>query len=227
VGRTTVLLTGFQPFPTQPVNATAALAPDIADAARAAFPDVRVVVEILPTEWRRGPSALEASLHREQPDVAIFFGIASRAKGFEIEMRGRNARGDSLDAAGFEPDASKIWHGGPEYLPATLPTSEVVRRLRRRGIPVIPSRNAGVYVCNALLFHALSVAGSVPFLEHVGFVHLPAELGIPGRRQTPVNQSCPITWEQAVIGGVEIVGACIGRPAPQAAARVRPRRFTS
>jgi pyroglutamyl-peptidase len=212
--RTSILLTGFAPFPTQPVNATAALAPMIAAIARRAFPDVRVRVEILPTEWRAGPWRMEDCLLSETPDAAIFFGIASRAKGFEIETRGKNARGGSADAVGFEPPSGPIVEHAPKHLPATLPTSDILRRLRARGIPAIPSRNAGVYLCNAVLYQALSMARNFPGLKSVGFVHLPSELGIPGRRQTEVNRSCPITWDEAVIGGVEIVGACIGRAVP-------------
>lgn len=212
--RTSILLTGFQPFPTQPVNATAVLAPEIARAARRAFPDVRFHVEVLPTEWRKGPWQMEDCLLSEAPDAAIFFGIASRAKGFEIEMRARNARGSSPDAIGAEPDTGEILADAPGHLPSKLPAADILRRLRARGIPVLPSRNAGVYLCNAVLYQALAVARHFPQLKHVGFVHLPAELGVPGRRQTEVNRSCPITWEEAVVGGLEIIGACLGRPVP-------------
>jgi pyroglutamyl-peptidase len=222
MARTSILLTGFQPFPTQPVNATAALVPVIARAAQRAFPDVRIRIEILPTEWRRGAWRLEDCLLTETPDAVILFGIASRAQGFEIETRARNARGASLDAIGCEPDTCDVLADAPEHLASRLPTSDILRRLRARDIPVIPSRNAGVYLCNAVLYQALALAQKLTDMKHIGFVHLPAELGVPGRRQTEVNRSCPMTWAEAVIGGVEIVGACLGRPVPAHALQAQP-----
>jgi pyroglutamyl-peptidase len=209
--RTTILLTGFEPFPTQPVNATQVLVPQLATLARRAFPDVRVSAEILPTEWREGPRRWERLVQQDAPDVALSFGISSRAKGFEIETRGCNRRNDATDAADRHPESRSIWPGGPDHIPGTLPVGDILQRLRRRGIAVKPSRDAGGYICNALFYHAASVAPHCDGLRRVGFVHLPAELGIPGRRQTAVNRSSPLTWDEALTGGLEIIAACIGR----------------
>jgi pyroglutamyl-peptidase len=210
--RTTVLLTGFEPFPTQPVNATQVLVPQLAAVARQAFPDIRVHAEILPTEWREGPRRWERLVQQCGPDIALSFGISSRARGFEIETRGQNRRTDSTDAADRHPDGTVIWPGGPDHMPAQLPVGDILRRLRRRGIAVKPSRDAGGYICNALLYHAASLAPHCDGLRRVGFVHLPAELGVPTRRQTAVNASSPLNWNEALIGGLEIIAACLGRP---------------
>jgi pyroglutamyl-peptidase len=212
--RTTILLTGFEPFPTQPVNATQVLVPQLAALARRTFPDVRFTAEILPTEWREGPRRWERLVQEVAPDAALSFGISSRARGFDIETRGRNHRRDATDAADRYPESASIWPGGPDHLPGTLPISDILRRLRRRGIPAKPSRSAGAYICNALLYHAACIAPHCSGLRRVGFIHLPAELGIPRRRQSPVNQSCPLTWDAALIGSLEIIGACLGRPVP-------------
>ena len=210
--RTKVLLTGFAPFPTQPVNATEILVPQLAIAARRRFPDIRIAHEILLTEWQSAPARIEQLLMEHEPDVALFFGISSKAKGFEIEMRGLNHRRESKDAAGVEVKKGILWHGGPKGLPSKLPVSDIVRRLRARRIPVLVSRDAGGYLCNALLYHALLLAPHIRHLQRLGFVHVPSDLAIPGRRQTIVQRTCPLAWRDAVTGGVEIVGACLGRP---------------
>jgi pyroglutamyl-peptidase len=209
--RTKILLTGFEPFPTQPVNASDVLVPQLAIAVRLAFPDVRVATEILATEWHAAPARIEQLLMEHEPDVALFFGISSKAKGFEIEMRGLNHRRESQDAAGVEMKKGVLWHGGPKALPSKLPISDIVRRLRARRIPVLVSRDAGGYLCNALLYHALLLAPHIRHLQRLGFVHVPSDLAIPGRRQTIVQRTCPLPWRDAVTGGVEIVGACLGR----------------
>jgi pyroglutamyl-peptidase len=215
-----VMITGFEPFPTQPVNATAVLVPTVAALARRLFPDVTIDAHVLPTEWQRGPWALEDAVLAATPDVVLSFGIAGRAKGFEIETRARNVMSDKPDAAGLDGSGNWIDRDAPERLDASLPVSDIVRRLRARGIPVIPSRSAGTYICNATLFHALRLTRQFPRMTQVGFIHLPAELPVPGRRQTEVNRSSPLTWNQAVIGAVEIVASCLDRLiAPQALAR--------
>jgi pyroglutamyl-peptidase len=212
--RTRLLITGFEPFPKQPVNATAYLAPAIAKALGRLYPDVRVRSAVLPTEWQRGPNALEDLILSETPDVALFFGIASRAKGFEIETRAVNACSDAPDAAGCIADVDILSPNGEPHLAASLPVQDILRRLRMRAIPVRPSRHAGLYLCNAVLYRALELAHYLPELRRVGFIHLPAELPVPGQRQTAVNRSSPLTWAQTVTGGVEIAAACLGRATP-------------
>lgn len=215
IGRTRVLVTGFSPFPKNPINATAALAPVVADTIQRAFPDVRATALVLPTEWQRGPWMLEDALLSATPDVLVSFGIASRAKGFEIETRALNACSDATDAAGCVFDGDTLDARAPDQLPASFPVVEMLRRLRAHGLPARPSRHAGLYLCNAVLFQALRVAHHLPRLARVGFVHLPAELPVPGRRQTEVNRSSPLTFQQATLGGAEVVAACLGRPLPR------------
>lgn len=215
LARRRVLITGFAPFPSQPVNATQMLAPAIAAAARHAFPDIVMSAAILPTEWKRGLWTMEDLLLTETPDIVVAFGIATRAKGFEIETRAVNECNDAADAAGCKADHTTLVESAPTYLSAAWPVSDILRRLRARAIPAIPSRNAGRYLCNAVLFQTLDTARHLPRLSTVGFVHLPAELPVPGRRQTAVQRSSPLTWRQAVTGGTEIVAACLGRALPR------------
>jgi pyroglutamyl-peptidase len=219
VFRTKVLLTGFRPFPTQPINATELLVPELARLGRLAFPDVRFAHDILPTEWRSAPWHLEALLETETPDISLHFGIASRARGFEIETRAQNRRAGGHDATGRNPESIEIWPGGPSRLPVSLPSSEIVRRLRRAQIPAHVSRDAGSYVCNAVLFHALTVRAHAP--SRIGFIHIPSDLGLPGRRQTMLHRTCPLTWATAVRGGLEIIAACLGRNAFSNSARAQ------
>lgn len=211
-GRSTVLLTGFGPFPSVPANATSLLVPRIAEAARAAFPGIAFEVRTLPTEWAAGLAHLDDCYESLAPNVALHFGVSSRARGFEIEARGINRRAFLPDATGDFPSTPALREGGAEHLASTVPVSAIVARLRARGLPAFVSRDAGAYLCNAALYSALDKARRAARDHRIGFVHLPASLLVDERRpQFGPHLRCPLTWREAIEGGLEIIGATLGR----------------
>ena len=217
-GRTTVLLTGFGPFPSVTSNATMMLVPRLAAATRLIFPSTRIVAAILPTEWHAAPARVERLIAQHRPDLMIHFGVSHRARGFEIEARGRNACVLASDASGRYPDDAFLHDSGQELLPSRLPVAEIVRRLRARGWPAYRSWDAGTYLCNATLYHALHTTGER--VAQVGFVHVPSQLAPSGRAlgaALRTSPGCPLTWPQALSGGIEIVAACLGKPSPSRA----------
>ena len=191
--RTTVLLTAFGPFPGVPVNATMRLVPELAERAALAFPDVRFVTETLATEWQAAPRRLAAVIAEVKPDLILHFGVSSRARGFEIEQRAHNACRSMPDAAGVLPRAATLRDGGAEVLRASLPVPHLVLGLKRRGIPAYASRDAGAYLCNAVLYHSLQIAADRRGDCRVGFVHVPAALARPGGPNRGRVGACPST----------------------------------
>jgi pyroglutamyl-peptidase len=219
---TTVLLTAFGPFPGVPINATMRLVPVLAERAALAFPDVRFVSELLATEWQAGPRRLAALIADIEPDIVLHFGVSSRARGFEIEQRARNACQPAPDAAGILPPAACVRTGGVDFLRTSLPVPHLVQALQRRGIPAFASRDAGAYLCNAVLYHSLGLAADSARACRVGFVHIPASLARPGGPNRGRSGACPLTWPQAIEGGLEIVAGCLGRPLPRGRAHAMP-----
>ena len=212
--RPVILLTGFGPFPGVPANATTILVPRIAEAARRAFAGSVIVSHIVPTEWGAGLNVVDQLYRDLRPEIALHFGVSSRATGFEIETRGRNKCHRSQDAAGLLPALDRVSASGPEFLPSPLPAAHIVERLRRRGLPAMISRDAGCYLCNALLYRGLEVTRGQAQAPRIGFVHLPSSLlneRNPGRGPLP---SCRLRWDDVISGGLEIIGACLGRPVP-------------
>ncbi len=210
--RRVVLLTGFGPFPSVAANATSLLVPRIAEAARQAFTGSQVICRILPTEWGTGLDQV-AALHRElRPALALHFGVSGRASGFEIETRGRNHCQQSQDAAGCLPESFCVTPSGPEYLASTLPAAQIVARLRRRGIPAMISRDAGGYLCNALLYRALEVGRANGTPARIGFVHLPAALVNERNPSLGPRSGCRLDWPDVVDGGLEIIATSLGQP---------------
>lgn len=208
--RPTILLTGFGPFPGIPANATSFLVPLLADKARQAFPGFRVVGEVLPTEWVGAPERLARLLETLEPDLALHFGVARGARGLEIEARAHNICRLSQDAVGALPDGAAVLAEGPERLPSRLPAAHIVRRLRARGIPAFISRDAGSYLCNALLYHSLVAASRHGNGRRVGFVHVPANLVGPPHQPMRPEPGCPLRWPDVLDGGVELIAAALG-----------------
>jgi pyroglutamyl-peptidase len=211
-GRTTVLLTGFGPFPSVPANATSVLVPLLAEAARVRFPGIVFETRTLPTEWAAGIDHLDGCYREIAPNVALHFGVSSRARGFEVEARGRNRLAYLPDACGVFPSAPVLRMNGQEFLASTVPVGMIVNRLRQRGIPAFISRDAGAYLCNAALYSALDMARRGAREHRIGFIHLPSTLLVDDRRVTfGPHPRCPLTWRDAIDGGLEIIGAVLGR----------------
>ena len=208
--RTTVLITGFGPFPTVPVNATMRLVPELAQAAARRFAGVRIASAVLATEWVAAPRQLDALLAETEPDLVLHFGVSWRARGFEVEARAHNAAcSRPMPPATCRPALPSVT-ADPSSWPPSLPVQHIVTRLRRRGIPAFASRDAGGYLCNATLYHSLGCARDKPG-RRVGFIHIPATLGRPGGANRGRVGGHALTWEQTHAGGLEILAACLQR----------------
>lgn len=225
-GRTTLLLTGFGPFPRVPVNATMTLVPRLADAARLLFPAVDIVSEILPTEWIAAPARVDHLLAKHDPDISLHFGVSNRARGFEIESRGRNLCVMAPDASGCHPLTNAVRDEDRDLRQSRVPVAEIVHRLRRQRIPAYRSWSAGTYLCNATLYHVLAELRAAG--RRAGFVHIPDKLAAGGRliggARVRTAPGCPMNWEQALVGGIEIIAAVLDQPSPNPARRARALR---
>lgn len=211
--RPVFLLTGFGPFPGAPRNASSILIEQLARLAARRIPGFAFCAETLPTEWQAGPQRLAELLEAHDPVVALHFGVSYRARGFVIETRGRNERRDIEDACGAVPGQSCVALDGPAELPATLPTGLIVDRLRRMGLPVQLSRDAGGYLCNEILYQSLSEArarGGGSIGPRRGFVHIPDRLANGARGGSRRSSASLLDWEAALDGGLEIMSVCAG-----------------
>lgn len=175
---TTVLLTGFGPFPGIPVNASGDLVRRIVRTARRRYPASRFAVAVLPTQWTRAQNRIEALHRRHRPALALHFGVASGTDGIRLETEARNFCRSSVDAAGALPPAPVLCADGPSERPATINISAIADALREGGWPASISHDAGGYLCNAVLYHSLAAAESRDVCQ-VGFIHIPADLSNP------------------------------------------------
>src|SRR5437762_13061544 len=88
---TTVLVTGFGPFPGAPFNPTGPLVERLARLRRPALGDVTIVPHVFQTSYAAVDRELPELIARHKPDALLMFGLAPRAKALRIETRARNA----------------------------------------------------------------------------------------------------------------------------------------
>lgn len=209
-----VLLTGFGPFPGIAENVSSHLAAAVAASARRSLPSFRFEAHVLPTEWQRAPDEARRLYRLLQPAAVLHLGVSARARVFEIETVAHNRTVAAADACGALPAADCVAPDGPVALTAGLPVGAILVRLRRRRIPAVASRDAGGYLCNTLLYHAIDHARRSERGGQAGFVHVPAALRINGRRVSRGLEP-RLDWEQAVLGALEIVATMLRQPSPR------------
>ena len=210
--RPTILLTGFGPFASAPDNASARLVPLLAGAAAGRFRRHRIVAEVLPVDWRQVPVRIAALLAEARPVVSLHFGVSERATGYVVEARSQNSCGATEDAGGALPISSCISLGGPDYRHSTFPARRIVARLTRLGLPAAPSDDAGSYLCNALLYHALAHLEAQPGRSRAGFIHIPTRLAEASKAGESAQRGAALDLDDAVRGGMEIIRTCLGLP---------------
>ena len=205
---TTVLLTGFGPFPGVAVNPSGRFVRALGRAVKRRFHDVRVVWEVLPTQWLAASMSNTKLRQHYQPDIILHFGVSNMARGFVIENVAHNACDDLVDACGAVPGNDFVVGGGPPLLEVTIPVDEILDALACGGVPSVSSMDAGAYLCNAVLYRSLLGTkigfDDAHFLNsrhcQVGFIHVPQNLG---------TTKCALSWRAAIKGGLIIVNASI------------------
>ncbi|MCP2266790.1 pyroglutamyl-peptidase I [Promicromonospora thailandica] len=168
-----VLVTGFEPFGGDTVNASADAVAALAE--RWSGPD-ELVTAVLPVEFDevRGPHGrLMRLLDEHAPDVVVATGLADGVTQVRVERVAINLMDARIpDNGGARPVDAPVADGGPDARFATLPVKAAAAAVREAGIPAGVTYSAGTYVCNATFYalqHALAERPGVLS----GFVHVP------------------------------------------------------
>jgi pyroglutamyl-peptidase len=196
---TTALVIGFDRFPGAPRNPSGDLVRAMARRRRPALADVSVVPAVLATSYSAVANELPALLKRHDPDVVLFFGLASRADAVRIESRAVNAASTvHPDAARAKLSGSRIVRGAPLALRVLSPLARLAAAVRSTGVSVRHSRDAGRYICNAALFTVLDSGRRSGRPKQIAFVHIPWPRA-PGRSRRPPLRGLVRAGEAALV----------------------------
>lgn len=207
----TLLLTGFEPFHTHPVNPSAEAASAL-DGEQAGGLHVRSA--LLPVEPHAAAQALRSHLERLRPDAVLLTGLAAGRPHVTLERVALNVMDFAIpDNAGqtYRDAPASGDADAPAALLSTLPLRSILGAWREAGIPGSISNTAGLYVCNFVMYHALRALaldgrGHVP----CGFLHVPANpavaLAVPEDRS-----SLPYLPQPEITRAVRVAAEVVGR----------------
>jgi len=110
---TTILVTGFWPFPGAPYNPTQALVGKLARLRRPALAGITIVPHVFPTSYAAVDRELPKLIATHRPDALLMFGLAARTRFLRIETRARNALALLPDVSRARPRGRTIATGEP------------------------------------------------------------------------------------------------------------------
>jgi pyroglutamyl-peptidase len=178
------LLCGFGGFPNFPANPSGIIVEQL-EAEGWAPEGASLAFSVLPTTWAGAVAALKARLRETGADGVLLTGVCGGAAGFRVEMRAQNrASTTAVDADGRKHGAMRISPLGPAVLRASAPVEPMIGALRKVGLPVEPSSDAGDYLCNYTFYKALADQASDREARPIAFLHLP-----PVREAPPVEDA--------------------------------------
>ena len=171
----TILVTGFEPFGGETVNASWEAARKLEGWGVGEF---AAVARLLPCAYDASVKELIRAIETLRPDAVLMTGQAARRGVVCVELFAHN-RDDAAapDNLGVVRNALAISEGAPERLEAAAPVKAIAAAIRKAGIPARVSRSAGSFVCNHLYFGALQYLREKGRATPAVFVHLPATPG--------------------------------------------------
>ncbi len=166
-----VLLTAFEPFDDTGLNASLEGCRTFMARWGDDF-DLRFLT--LPVNYGADTRAVDAALSIESADLILHTGQAAGSDSIRVEKIATNRRYLADHREGFSRGVSPIDAEGPESLEATLDTESAAAAVRAAGIPARVSTDAGIYLCNHVLYRSLQRASRSRAPVRVGFLHIPS-----------------------------------------------------
>jgi pyroglutamyl-peptidase len=178
----TILVTGFEPFGGETVNASWEAAKRL-DGWR--LGERAAVARLLPCAYDASVAEFIYAFETLRPDAVMMTGQAARRAVVSVERFARNWDDAAMtDNRGEMRSEVKIDGGAPDRLEAQAPLRAIADAIRQKGIRARVSRNAGSFVCNHLYFGVLQYLGARKAATPAVFLHLPAT-----PEQTPTTAS--------------------------------------
>jgi pyroglutamyl-peptidase len=168
----TILVTGFEPFGGETVNASWEAAQRLEGWRRGQF---AAVARQLPCAYDASVIEFIRAIETLRPEAVLMTGQAARRALVSVERFASNLDDAAApDNRGVTRRAAKIVDPGPDRLEAAAPVKAIADAIREAGIAARVSTNAGGFVCNHLYFGALHYLKRLGRSTPAVFLHLPA-----------------------------------------------------
>lgn len=196
-----ILITGFAPFGGERTNPSWEVAKRL-DGTE--FASARIKAMRLPVNCGRAARLISEAIEELRPEAVLGLGQAGGRPALSIEKVAINvADGRASREVDRGVRGRPVVRGGPDAYFSRLPITEILRALRKRGIPAGLSLSAGVYVCNSAMYsglHTLRRRRNVP----AGFVHLPYEATQATRHRAAASMSAEMMTE-GIAAALEVI----------------------
>lgn len=161
-----ILLTAFEPFGGDPVNASH----EVLETVRVRWTGpAKLAAVVLPVTFRGAPLALSDAIAAFGPDAVVCLGEAGGREALTPERWAHHLADARIpDNSGDQP-VGRVLDDGPERLGSRIDVDALVAAIAAAGVAAEASEDAGRYVCNATFRAALTV-----FDGPAAFIHLPA-----------------------------------------------------
>lgn len=167
-----ILITGFEPFDGEALNPSEEVIRYFG--AKSTFGPAHIHTLCLPVTFETSCEMVLESLAELQPTHLLMLGQGAKNGCIALETIAFNWIDARIpDATGLQPKGTRISDAQRSSHVTTLPTTEMLRRLRAQDIPAEKSFWAGSYVCNALFFKIMHHIAQQSLQTSAGFIHLP------------------------------------------------------
>src|SRR5204863_7501411 len=137
-----------------------------------------VATAVLPVRYGADSRALEAAIAAADPEVILHTGQGG--PDIRVERLAVNVRTGPRSLRRLRrPDCPQrlIVPGAPPAYFATIPVDAAAQAICALGLLARASNNAGIYICNHVLYQSLHREAARPSPRRVGFIHLPCVAG--------------------------------------------------
>jgi pyroglutamyl-peptidase len=163
-----VLVTAFEPYGPWQTNSSWLT---LVELTRDLPSQPSITTRLYPVDFDRVRGRVEGDLAHGY-DYLVFTGQAPGRPRIELETVALNLACQNPEQ---QQAARPLISDGPLAYATELPAERICQRMRQAGIPAAVSRDAGTYLCNAVLYFALHQVATLGLASRAIFVHLPLD----------------------------------------------------
>jgi len=203
---TTLLLTGYEPYASTPINPAERVARLLEGRE---IGGLTVASRIVPSSYFHSVAAVQAAIAELQPVAVLMMGEFVGRAVVTVERIAQNLNDSTryglVDNAGVALQGQMTAPDGPAAYYATVPVRAMVKAMRQAGVPADISDTGATFCCNHLMYGILHHIAEQGLGIRAGWVHLPQLPEVAARDDNIGNPS--MTAETAAAGVAAGIGA--------------------